>query len=125
MFVVEAARAKEKQNEIDFPPSGEISNIQRVPRTMALAPSFPTFSDWPKNKREYVNNMSAQQRDAGSEFIIVSEAYQKKFRKCTICTERFKFTFDQDLEEWVYRGCKILRGTPYHYPLCWKCAHDE
>lgn len=92
---------------------------------MSPTPSFPTFSDWPENKKQYMNNMSVQQSDAGSEFIIVSEAFQKKYTRCTICTERFKFTFDQDSEEWVYRECKILRGTPYHYPMCWECARDE
>lgn len=92
---------------------------------MDFSPSFPTFSDWPSHKIHYVNNMSAQQGDAGSEFVIVSEVYQEKYRKCAACTESFKFTYDQDLEEWVYKGCKIFRGTPYHYPLCWECVQDQ
>lgn len=90
---------------------------------MALVTAFPTFSDWPRDKIFYMNSMSAEQGETGSEYIIVSEEYQKKFRKCTMCTEPFKFSYDLDLEEWVYKGCKIFRRTPYHFPLCWEVAH--
>lgn len=86
--------------------------------------SFPTFKGWPRCKIFYANNMSVDQENSRDELIVVSEAYREKFSRCTMCSQRFALTFDQSLEEWVYRGCRELNGVPYHFPLCWEYAHE-
>lgn len=87
---------------------------------------FPSFGDWGATKRLHVNHMSVTQADTDSVYVVVKDGSDLEidFKSCRLCSERFKLTFHQDEEEWVYPSCKMLHGQPYHFPLCWEFAHE-
>lgn len=85
--------------------------------------TFPTFERWPRYKLFFLRNMSLKQKGQDKhDVIIVTEEMERNFPRCRMCSEKLNMCYDVDVEDWVYRDCKISDGVPYHFPLCWDYA---
>lgn len=97
-----------------------------------ICDDFPQFFGWPSCKVYFLENMAweqlrqefqSQQEVEEEPYVVITKDMDDTVKyNCEICTEKLRMDFDQEIEEWVFRDCKGVNGTVYHYPLCYEVA---
>lgn len=93
---------------------------------VTVCDDFPQFEEWPDSKVYFLENMSLTSKNVLTERptdVVITESMEinPNFKThCEVCKERLVMYFHHEEEKWVFRDCRVLLDTVYHFPYCYE-----